>query len=130
MLRDGAITVWEDDDTHFGYSALEAMKSGSLVIAKMPDNTQEWMENNGALSNCCIWFDNYDNVHKIIASVVRSWITNNVPSEIDDAAQVALGKYSVENTTESIVEYVKNVIDTRRKEMESMIITIKSQNKE
>jgi hypothetical protein len=35
-----------------------------------------------------------------------------------------------DNTTREIVDYVKNVIDNRKKEMESMILTIKSQNKE
>lgn len=34
LLREAAITIWVDEDTSFGYSALEAMKSGSLVIAK------------------------------------------------------------------------------------------------
>ena len=71
-----------------------------------------------------------DNVHKIIASVVRSWITNNIPSEIEEAAQETLKLYSKENTTNEIVDYVKNVIENRKKEMESMILTIKSQNKE
>ena len=130
MLRDGAITVWEDDETHFGYSPLEAMQSGSLVIAKTPDNMQEWMEKDGVLRNCCVWFDDFDNVHKIIASVVRSWITNNIPTEIDDSARETLKLYSKETTTNEIVDYVKNVIDNRKKEMESMILTIKSQNKE
>ena len=130
MLRDGAITVWEDDETHFGYSPLEAMQSGSLVIAKTPDNMQEWMEKDSVLRNCCVWFDDFDNVHKIIASVVRSWIMNNIPSEIEEDAQETLKLYSKENTTNEIVDYVKNVIENRKKEMESMILTIKSQNKE
>ena len=34
------------------------------------------------------------------------------------------------NVTVPFVDYVKNVIENRKKEMESMILTIKSQNKE
>ena len=130
MLREGAITVWEDDETHFGYSPLEAMKSGSLVIAKTPDKIQKWMEENGTLKNCCVWFDDFNNVHKIIASVVRSWITNNIPSEIDKSAKDTLSLFSKETTQEKIVEYVKSVIEKRKDEMEKMIITINAQNKE
>lgn len=127
MLREGAITIWEDDDTHFGYSALEAMQSGSLVIGKMPDNVQEWMEKDGSLRNCCVWFDDYNKLHKIIASVVRSWVSNNVPSEIDESAKETLALYSKENTTKEILEYVDGVIERRQIEMESMLNTIKNQ---
>ena len=101
MLRDGAITVWEDAETHFGYSPLEAMQSGSLVIAKTPDNMQEWMEKDGSLRNCCVWFDDFDNVHKIIASVVRSWVTNNIPSEIEESAKDTLKNYLLLEKMES-----------------------------
>jgi len=130
MLRDGAITIWEDDETHFGYSALEAMQSGSLVIAKTSDKIQEWMEKDGNLKNCCVWFNDFDEVHKIIASVVRAWITNNVPEEIQESVNETISCYSKEKTHAEIVDYVKNVLERRKKEMESMITTIKSQNKE
>lgn len=130
MLRDGAITIWEDDETHFGYSALEAMQSGSLVIAKTSDKIQEWMEKDGNLKNCCVWFNDFDEVHKIIASVVRAWITNNVPEEIQESVSETISCYSKEKTHAEIVDYVKNVLERRKKEMESMITTIKSQNKE
>lgn len=130
MLREGAITIWEDDETHFGYSALEALKSGSLVIAKTPDNMQEWMEKDGVLQNCCVWFDECDSVHKIIASVVRSWVSNNIPEELGNSSKEVLSYYSKDKTKEEILEYIKNVIGRRKEEMESMILTIKSQNAE
>lgn len=126
MLRDGAITVWEDDDTHFGYSPLEAMKSGSLVIAKTPNVMQEWMEKDGTLRNCCVWFDDYNSVHKMIASVIRAWVTNNVPEEIQKSADEVLTLYSKEKTSNEIVNYVKGVVERRKNEMESMISVIKS----
>ena len=130
MLREGAITIWEDDDTHFGYSPLEAMQSGSLVIAKTSDKIQEWMEKDGNLSNCCVWFNEFEEVHKILASVIRAWISNNVPEEINAAAQETLSRYSKDKTKEEIISYVKTVIENRKKEMEEMITTIKSQNAE
>ena len=129
MLREGAVTIWEDDDTHFGYSALEAMQSGSLVIAKTPDNMQEWMEKDGLLRDCCVWFDDYNKLHKIIASVVKSWVSNNIPSEIEESVNETLSLYSKDKTTNEIVEYVKCVIEKREKELISMASAIKNQTK-
>lgn len=129
MLRDGAITIWEDDETHFGYSALEAIHSGSLVIAKTSDKIQEWMKKDGALRNCCVWFNEFEEVHKIIASVIRAWITNNVPSEIEESCQEVVKLYSKEKTKNDIIDYVRDVIQKRKAEMESMILTIKNQKK-
>ena len=57
-LREAAVTVWVDEPTSFGYSAIEAMKSGSIVVAKIPETTLEWMEpdeKTGTLRNCCVW---------------------------------------------------------------------------
>lgn len=127
MLREGAITIWEDDETHFGYSPLEAMKSGSLVIAKTPDTTQEWMEKDGNLRDCCVWFSDYNKLHKIIASVVRSWVSNNIPSEISESVNETLEMYSKDQTTKELLEYISSLIDKREKELKSMITAINSQ---
>lgn len=129
LLREGAITVWVDDDTNFGYSALEAMKSGSIVIAKTPNENQSWMngEDENTLSNCCVWFENFHDLHKILASVVRAWVTDNVPSEIAEAAKETVNKYTYENTEKQILEYIDGVFANRKKEMESLITYINSQ---
>lgn len=126
LLREGAITIWADDDTNFGYSALEAMKSGSIVIAKTPNETQSWMngKDDSLLSDCCVWFDNFHDVHKMIASVVRAWITDNVPTEIAEAAKETLKDYTYENTQSQIITYVNGVFENRKNEMKSLITYI------
>ena len=132
MLREAAITIWSDSDTNFGYGALEAMKSGSLVIAKLPETSQDWMlneEKNGLADNC-IWFDKFEDVHHLIASTVRAFITDSIPSEIDNEAQKTIAPYTYENTKESFVKYVSGVFENRKKEMESLKIYIKSNNTE
>ena len=126
LLREGAITVWVDDDTNFGYSALEAMKSGSIVIAKMPNEIQSWMngENESTLSNCCVWFESFHDIHKILASVVRAWITDNIPYEISEAVKSTITPYTQENTRKQIVDYVEGVLENRKNEMTSLITYI------
>lgn len=131
MLREAAITIWIDEDTSFGYSALEAMKSGSIVIAKTTDNVYKWMEQDDkSLKDCCVWFDSYHSVHKIIASVVRACITDNVPSEIGNAAKETVKDYTIENTEKQLIEYIEKVLENRKGEMKSLITYINSENKE
>lgn len=128
-LRDSVITIWVDDTTNFGYSALEAMKCGNIVLAKTPQQEQKWMvgdEQSLTLKNCCVWFDSFHDVHKMIASVIRSWITDNVPTILDDTSKEVLSMYSEEKTTEQFLTYINGVLETRKKEMENLITDIEN----
>lgn len=130
-LRDAAATIWVDTDTSFGYSALEAMKSGSIVIAKIPNAPLEWMNSDDkdstALRNCCVWFDDFNGIHRQIASVVRSWITDNVPEEISEEAKKAVSTYSEERTRKEFIDYLTKVFEARKLELESIIRTVESE---
>jgi hypothetical protein len=130
-LRDAAITIWVDDKTSFGYSALEAMKSGSIVIAKIPEEPLKWMNEDsedkvGKLRNCCIWFDDFHEVQRAIASVVRSWITDKVPSTLFDEAKKVNELYPFETTQKEFSEYLNGIIENRKKEMEQLVNVVES----
>jgi len=132
-LRDAAITIWVDTDTSFGYSAIEAMKSGSIVIAKVPNTPLEWIdadgdENVGTLRNCCVWFDDFNNVHRQIASVVRSWITDNVPQEISDEAKKVTDRYSEERTIKEFKDALNAYINGRKMELEALIRNVEKED--
>lgn len=128
LLRESALTIWIDENTSFGYGALEAMKSGSIVMAKTTELAQKWMEQGDGinLKNCCVWFDTFHESHRMIASVVRAWITDNVPSEIQEAVKESLSMYSYENTEKSFVTYINGVLENRKSEMQTLITTIKN----
>jgi len=131
-LREAAATIWVDMDTSFGYSAIEAMKSGSIVIAKVPDTPLEWVDNDdndGTLRNCCVWFENFHNIHRQIASVVRAWITDNVPSEIDVEAKKVTDMYSEERTIKEFKNALEAYFSGRRAELESLINKVESDEK-
>ena len=123
-LREAAITIWVDTDTSFGYSAIEAMKSGSIVIAKVPEKPLKWMdpddEQSLSLRNCCIWFDDFNSVQRQIATVVRSWITDNVPSEVEEEAKKVTDMFSEKKTTDAFNDYLDKIIKTRRIELEAL----------
>lgn len=128
LLREAALTIWVDENTSFGYGALEAMKSGSIVMAKTTELAQKWMEQGDGvnLKNCCVWFDTFHESHKMIASVVRAWITDNIPTEIGEAVNESLRLYSYEKTKNDFLTYINGVFEIRKKEMQSLITTIKS----
>ena len=130
-LRKGAITIWVDDDTNFGYSLLESLQSGSITIAKTPNTIQPWMindETNG-LVDACVWFNDYETLHKIIASVVRSFITDNVPNELSDSFDKIKNIFSEERTKDEILTYVKNVLETRKNELNNLLREVSKENK-
>lgn len=130
-LREGAITIVVDETASFMYSAVEAMKSGSITMVKVPNTTVEWADSEtGELPNCCVWFNDYDTLHKQIASVVRSWITDKVPAVLGEEAKKVYEKYTEDETKKDIVAYVTDVLGRRKKEMEELLIQIKAKKEE
>jgi hypothetical protein len=125
-LREAAVTIWIDEDTHFGYTALEAMQSGAIIIAKIPEIIPEWAKKDDTnLKNSCIWFENYDDVSKIIANVVRGLTTDNVPTELFDESKKTLENYTKEKTESEITSVFANIFSNRKSELENFINNIK-----
>lgn len=131
-LRENAITIVVDENASFGYSALEAMKSGAITMCKVPTTELDWAATEeDSLPNCCVWFNDYDTLHKQIASVVRSWITDKVPPVLAEEAKKVYDKYSEEELTKKeIVDFTVGVLTKRKKEMEDLIAQIKNKKEE
>ena len=129
-LREAAITIVIDDTTSFGYTALEAIKSGSITICKVPSTELDWATSeDGSLPNCCVWFNDYDTLHKQLASVVRSWITDKVPNVLAEEGKKVCEQFSYDKTKTELLSYVQEVLDKRKDEMEKLFVHIKdSQN--
>lgn len=116
-LQEGAITVWVDNDTDFGYVPLEAMKCGSIVIGKVPEVTPEWMLKNDILSNAGIWVDNLASLPSVIASVIRTWTMDSIPSEIQRDADELANSYTEGQQLQDIKNVIiDEIITERRKE--------------
>lgn len=132
-LRDAAITIWVDDDSNFGTSLLEAVRSGSLVLAKVPKVPAEWMvDEKGVLNSSVIWFDDLRKVPDVIASVVRTWLLDQIPQEIYDKANEVNGLYTKEQHQKEVTDvYEKTIFEERKKELKEALEQFKSQlNKE
>lgn len=127
-LREAAITIWADDDTPFGYSLLEALRSGGIVLAKLPDNPTEWMLNeNGELTDHIIWFEKLDDVVDMIAPVVRSWTRFEIGDEIYDEMSEFDNLYSEDAQKAEIEQvYINTIVAKRLSDFKEVLAEIKS----
>jgi len=126
-LREAAITIWDDDSTTFGYSLLEALRCGGIVLAKVPNELSDWMVKDGEISKSVLWFNNVDELSNILPNVVQTWITDKVPAEVHDGAKETFGLYSEEAQEKEIEEvYVKGFFERRLKEFEEVRIDVEN----
>lgn len=116
-LRNNAITVWLDTKASFGYTAIEAMKSGSIVIAKVPENPLPWISNGEMLNGCCVWFENPHDLSRKIAECLRGWMTDSVPEEMIGECKKVTESYSEDIFANISVDYLKRIIEGRRNEL-------------
>ena len=131
-LREAAITVWVDDKTPFGYTLLESLKSGSIVLAKVPEDPSEWMlDEDGNLSNSIIWFDKLDDVSDMLSSVVRSWTRFEVPDSIYEEQKKFDNLYTEDVQKNAILHVYKNeFIDRRLNDFKEVLAELKNKEEE
>ena len=113
-LKEGAITIWVDDDTSFGYSALEAIRCNNILIAKIPEVLQGWMiDHDGNLKNNAIWFNNiYDSID-LLAKVISSWMVDAIPEDITKSMEETNKLYTYDEWTENVEEFIENACQER-----------------
>ena len=121
-LREGFLTIWLDENCSFGYSAIEAMKSGNVVFAMLPKTNKKWMfnEDGKALNNSCVWFDNINLMHDKIATLIRGFITSSIPNSVYEGQEMVKNMYSEEETKKQILQYVENVLSERKKALQEL----------
>lgn len=126
-LQEAAITIWVDDKTNFGLTLLESLRSGGIVLAKIPENLSDWMLEDGNLTDSVLWFNSLDEVPEMIASIVRTWTLDSIPESVYEKQSKFDDLYSEETQENEIHEvYVKGLIERRLKEFEETEIDIKN----
>lgn len=128
-LAEGAITIWIDEISDFGYSCLEAIKSGNIVLAKTTDRPADWMiKDDGSLTDACIWFDDFEDVPDMLASIIRSWTLDKIPQELyDEPYNMIEPLYKEEKQKEDIEKvYIEDLFERRKKEFEEVITDLKN----
>jgi hypothetical protein len=134
-LQESAITVWVDNTTDFGYTPLEAMKCGSLVVGKVPETAPEWMWDNDGdnidLTKSGIWVENLSSLPTVLASVIRTWTMDEIPSDIQESADTLTSVYTEGKQLEDIKNVIiDNFIASRRSEYITTLETLNNTHKD
>lgn len=119
FISEGEITVWVDTETDFGYSALEAMACGNIVIGKMPENLPEWMiDSEGKLKDNGVLFYNMRELPDVLANVINALLHEEIPQEINECVKTTLANYTQDAQDIDIKEAIeKGIIAERSKEL-------------
>lgn len=130
-LRDAAFTIVVDDTTSFGYAALEALKTGNIVICKIPENVPDWMLENEELTNSIVWVDNLDEIPDLLANLVAMWIRDDVPAELYDEIDKTAKLHTMEDMKADVKSvFVDNLFPARKKEIEEALNMVMEKAKE
>lgn len=123
-LKESVATIWIDDYTDFGYSALEAMACGNIVIGKCPQSIPEWMvgQDGKFLNNGAWFFETKKYAPSIIADVVESFLTDSIPEEVlREAAKTAENYREEAQKADIVANIVNGLFEQRRKELEFLL---------
>lgn len=118
-LKESFATIWVDDFTDFGYSAIEALACKNLIIGKVPENAPEWIvDKDGNLSNTGLWFYNSYEAADVIATAIQSFITNTIPPIVTEEGEKIAKQYTVDLQKIDIQEeFEKKIIPNKISEL-------------
>lgn len=112
-LKEGAITVWIDDDTEFGHTPLQAMHCGNIVIGKIPETIPEWMQDEEGIINNGFWTYNREAIPDVLAKVIASWMQDEIPSELTDSVDETVKKYTRKEWDIKLTSFMKGAVNDR-----------------
>lgn len=130
VMREGAISVWVDDDTKNAQIALEALKSGSILIAKIPKMVPEWMIENNDLRKDIIWVDSYEMLYDVLSSVIRGWTRDDIISNFTTVHEKLENVFSPSAQKVDITrEVVNGIIADTVKSYQQILSSLKNNEK-
>lgn len=133
FLRKSFVTVWIDEESQFGYAALEAIKSGNVVIGKIPDHAPEWIteDDNTTLRNCAVWFTDYKQCHELLLNVIETFLKDLMPEKIYEEMGKVVEMYGYDKYKENVKSIMSEYEDQNKKRMELFLeqITPKEETK-
>lgn len=125
-LREGAITVWVDNDTQFGHGAVEAIACDNILIGKIPDMIPEWMTNeDGVLNDCGVWTYDVNAIPDLLANVVGAWMQDVLPEELKTSMDAVNGMYTVDKWNNNVESVITSIINEQIKSFEQIKSSIK-----
>ena len=128
FLQESAITVWIDNETPFGYSAIEAIKTGNIVIGKVPDHMPEWMGDENGLFNNGVWTYDLNTIPDILSRVLGSWMQDRIPETLCENMDNVDNLYTFEGYQNNVNEIINGYINDRINELKEIKTVINNKN--
>ena len=69
-----------------------------------------------------MWFDNINKMHDKIALMVRAFMTDTIPEALYGGQKEVKEMYKEEDSRKAFVEYLKEIVDKRKKSIEMAIM--------
>jgi hypothetical protein len=130
FLQESAITVWIDNDTPFGYSAIEAIRSGNIVIGKIPEHMPEWMTNENGLIDNGVWTYDVNTIPDILSRVLGSWMQDKIPEILSENMEKLDKQYTFDEFEKNVDIIFKEYVNNRINEFKEIKTAINNKNKE
>ena len=130
FLQESAITIWVDNETPFGYSAIEAIRTGNILIGKVPEHSPEWMSDDDGLLNNAVWTYDINTIPDILSQVLGSWMQDKIPAVLYENMEKLDNLYTYETYEKKVDEIINEYINERIKEFTEIKVAIKSKNNE
>jgi len=134
-LGKSCLAVWIDDQSSFGTFPLEAIESNTPVIGKIPNMIPEWMESVDAEGNVTIkqngvWTNTTLNIPELIATYLKVWLEDSVPSDLTDGINESKGLYTSEKQIEVATAVYSTLCENRLSELKITLETLENAQKE
>lgn len=123
-LSKSCLSVWIDDVAGFGTFPLEAIECNTAVIGKIPNMIPEWMETtdeegNAMIKNNGIWTNTTVNIPELIATYLKIWLEDSVPSDLIEGMESSRGQYTCERQELAISEVYSGLLNDRILELQN-----------
>jgi hypothetical protein len=130
-LAKSCLAVWVDDSAGFGTFPLEAMECNTPVIGKIPNLIPEWMESkdeegNYMIKNNGVWTNTTLNIPELIATYIKVWLEDSVPSDLLESMATSQKQYTSERQKEAITNVYYGLVENRKAELTAMIANLES----
>jgi hypothetical protein len=125
-LGKSCLAVWVDASAGFGTFPLEAIECNTPVIGIMPNMIPEWMEEvdeagNSRIKNNGVWTNTTLNISELIATYMKVWLEDNVPSNLVEGMAETKGTYTVEKQREAIESVYAALVEKRKEEFNNVL---------
>lgn len=131
-LAKSCLAVWIDDTAGFGTFPLEAIECNTPVIGKMPNLIPEWMETkdeagNLMIKNNGVWTNTTINIPELIATYMKIWLEDSVPSDLINGIKESQGQYTPEKQKQAISDVYNGLVSNRMVELSNILTNFEKQ---